>query len=116
MGVWGRSGGSDQCFDLSEGLASERLGLRSQAAALRVRESQTFGRELFPKDAVLFLEIGDNLALLLIDPAGHGDDAGLRRVRGTGSYRPSVAEGSRFLKRPVPTWVVLLSRALCSGC
>ena len=62
--------GGDQCVDLSEGLASEGLGLRGQAAALRVRESQTLGRELFPKDAVLFLEIVDDVALLLlIQPA-----------------------------------------------
>ena len=73
--------GCDPCVTLSEGLASEGLGLRGQAAALRVREAQTLGRELFPKDAVLFLEIVDDVALLLVDPAGHGDDEELQRVR-----------------------------------
>ena len=66
---------------LSEGFASERLGLRGQATALRVRESETLGREAFPKDAVLFLEIVDDVALLLGDPSGHGDDEELQRVR-----------------------------------
>ena len=73
--------GCDQRVDLSESLASEGLGLRGQAAALRVREAQTLGRELFPKDAVLFLELVDDVALLLVDPAGHGDDEDLQRVR-----------------------------------
>ena len=71
----------DPCLDLSEGLASERHGLRGQATALRVREAEPLRREVFPKDAVLFLEVVDDVALLLVDPAGHGDDEELQQVR-----------------------------------
>ena len=36
---------------------------------------------MFPEDAVLFLEIVDDVALLLVDPAGHGDNEKLQRMR-----------------------------------
>ena len=73
--------GVTSVFDLSEGLASERPRLRGQAAALRVREAEPPRSELLSQDAVLLLEIGDDVALLLVDPSGHGDDKELERVR-----------------------------------
>ena len=73
--------GRDQRLDLSEGSAPACPGLCRQAVALRVRTAEPPRAELLAKDAVLFLEIGDDVALLLVDPAGHGDDEELQRVR-----------------------------------
>ena len=36
---------------------------------------------MLSKDAVLLLQIGDDVALVLGDPSGHGDDKELERVR-----------------------------------
>ncbi len=73
--------GGDQRLDLSEGLAPECPGLCGQAAALAVREPEPPRSELLSKDAVLLLEIGDDVALVLVDPSGQGDDKELERVR-----------------------------------
>ena len=57
------------------------LGLRRQTTALIVREPQTSGTELFPKGAVLLLEIVDHLALLLVHPTGECDEHEPQRRR-----------------------------------
>jgi hypothetical protein len=43
---------------------------RRQSTALSVGEPQTSGAELLPQDAVLFLKIIDDIALLLVHPTG----------------------------------------------
>ena len=67
------------CF--TEGTAPNDLGLRRQAAALRVREAEPARGKVFTKDAILCLEIIDDVPLLLVDPAGDGDDKELQRLR-----------------------------------
>ena len=47
------------------GRAARGLGFRRQSTALHVGEPRTSGPELFPQDPVFFLEIVDDLALLL---------------------------------------------------
>ncbi len=101
--------GCDQRVDLSESLASERLGFRGQATTLRVRDARPPWPELLPKDSVLLLELVDDVALLLIDPAGHGDDEELQRVRKlahAGREYPACVQITRFLEAPPPMEVV----------
>jgi hypothetical protein len=66
---------------------SECPGFRRQATALIVREPQTSGAELFSQGAVLFLEIVDDIALLLVHPTGERDEnePQRRRQRGHGA-------------------------------
>jgi hypothetical protein len=69
----------------------ERLGFRGQADTLIVGESHSPGTELFAQHAVLHLEIVDHIALLLMDPAGHGGEEKLqglgRRRHGPAAYQ-----------------------------
>ena len=67
--------------DAPEDAASKGLCFRRQATALRVGEPQTFGPELFMEDAILFLEIIDDIALLLVHPTGERDEHEPKRVR-----------------------------------
>jgi len=60
---------------------SEYLGFHRQTAALLVREPQTSRAKLFPQGPVLFLEIIDNLALVLVHPTGDCDEYELQRKR-----------------------------------
>jgi len=46
---------------------------RGEATALVVGELQTPGTELFAQDAVLFHELVDDVALLLVEPPGECD-------------------------------------------
>ena len=72
--------GGDQCLHLTKRATTEGLGLRGQATPLDVGEAEPAGGELFAQHPVLCLEIVDDVALLLVDPAGHGDDEELQRV------------------------------------
>jgi len=53
---------------------------RRQSTALSVGEPHTSGPELFPQDAVLFLEIVDDIALLLVHATGERDENEPQRV------------------------------------
>lgn len=56
-------------------LAAKRVGERCKAAAFRVGEPQSVAIEVGFEDAVLFLEIGDDILLVPLEPAGdHGDE------------------------------------------
>ena len=68
-------------FDLLEHAAPQALRLGGQPNALVVGEPETARTELLSKDAILGLEIVDDLALLLVDPAGQGDEEKPQRVR-----------------------------------
>ena len=61
--------------------ATDRFGSGGQAAALGVGEPQATRPELLAEHAVLFLEIVDDVPLLLIDPPGDGDDEKLEHLR-----------------------------------
>ena len=50
-----------------------------KSATLIVGESETSAAELLFEDAVLFDEVGDDLGLLTIDPAGEGSEEELKR-------------------------------------
>ena len=67
--------------DISQDAASERLGFRRQSTALNVGEPQASGPDLLPEDTVLFLEIVDDIALLLVHPPGERDEHEPQRVR-----------------------------------
>jgi hypothetical protein len=50
------------------------MGERSEASALGVGEAESAATELGFQNAILFLQIGDDLLLVPLDPAGdHGD-------------------------------------------
>ena len=77
--------GRDEGRDLFEALAAERVGERREAAAFGVRQAQPAATELGFEDAVFLEEIGDDLLLVPLEPAGdHGDqdveDHGVPRV------------------------------------
>jgi hypothetical protein len=50
--------------------APEGPGFRGEPTALIVREAQTPGPKLFPQHAIFLLQIGDDIALLLVHPTG----------------------------------------------
>ena len=66
--------------DVPQDAAAEGLGFRCQSSPLRVGESQPSGPELFAEDAVLLLEIVDDVALLLVHPTGERDENEPQRV------------------------------------
>ena len=70
---------------LFEALATERVGERREAAAFGVGQAQPAATELGFEDAIFLKEIGDDLLLVPLEPAGnHGDedvqDHGVPRV------------------------------------
>ena len=65
----------NQRGDLVQALAAKRVGERRKAAAFRVGEPQSAATEVGFEDAVLFLEVGDDVLLVPLEPAGdHGDE------------------------------------------
>jgi hypothetical protein len=67
--------------------APEYLALDRQATPLIVVQAKATVTELFPEDAVLLLEIGDDVLLLAVDPARGEQDDELRRRRHGGERR-----------------------------
>ena len=60
--------------DLFQAFATERVGERGKAAAFGVGQAQPAATELGFEDAVFLKEIGDDLLLVTLEPAGdHGD-------------------------------------------
>ena len=72
--------GRDQCLEITEGSPTEGLSFRGQATAPRIGESDAARAELLLEDAILFLEIVDEVTLLLVDPAGDGHDEKLQHL------------------------------------
>jgi hypothetical protein len=68
-------------LELEEYTAAHALRLGGQPHALVVGESEATRAELLSKDANLDLEILNDLALLLVDPACQSDEEKLQRVR-----------------------------------
>ena len=73
--------GRDERVQILEHPAAQGLRLGSQTPVLGVREPEPAGGDLLAQDPVLFLEIVNDIALLLVDPAGEGDDEKLERPR-----------------------------------
>src|SRR5262249_50280524 len=74
----------DDRGELAHQASSQRPRLRGEPTALVVGETQAPGAELFAQDTVLFQEIVDDVALLLVEPAGERDQdelQGMRRPR-----------------------------------
>jgi hypothetical protein len=51
----------------------KRLAVSRESMALRVGEPHTSRPELFPQDTVLFMEVVNDIALLLVHPTGERD-------------------------------------------
>ncbi len=84
-----------ECFEIPESLSTEGLGFRGQASTLGVGEPETARTELLAEDAILFLEIVDDVTLLLVDPPSERDDEELDGLR----KRQHVGERSRGPRR-----------------
>src|SRR5262245_12131170 len=59
--------------ELAQQPSAERPDLRGEPSTLIVREAQASGSKLLAQDAVLFLQIVDDVTLLLVDPTGERD-------------------------------------------
>jgi len=66
--------GCDEGGDRCEHLPTEAFCLAGQPAPLRIIEPQPSATELFSKDSIFFAQVIDGILLLLIHPAGHGDE------------------------------------------
>src|SRR5262249_42628889 len=82
-------------FELLEHAVPQTLRLGGQPNALVVGEPGTALTELLSKDAILGLEIVDHLALLLVDPAGQGDEEKPQRVRNWNHRAQPIKEAPR---------------------
>jgi hypothetical protein len=71
----------DDRGELPQQPSPQRPSLRGEPTALIVGEPQPPGAGLFAQDAVLFQEIVDDVALLLVDPAGERDQHELQWMR-----------------------------------
>jgi hypothetical protein len=77
---------------LVQDAAAERSALRRKPAALVIGEPQATVAELLAQDAVLLLEVLDDLALAAVHPAGEHQQQELKR-RGRHA-RPSYARSA----------------------
>ena len=84
--------GRDQGVQVTEYPSPEALGLCGQAPALGVGEPETARTELLSEDAILFLEIVNDVTLLLVDPARDGHDEELQHLGKKATYGASRAE------------------------
>ena len=91
----------DERSEVAERPATHGLGFRCQAATLHIGEPQPPRGELFAKDAVFFLEIVDDVALLLVDPPSNGDDEALQGLR-----------TRKHTKRAYQRWVATMKAAV----
>ena len=66
--------GGDEGRDCCEHLPTEGFCLAGQAVPLRIIQPQPSATELFSKDSIFFAQVIDGILLLLIHPAGHGDE------------------------------------------
>jgi hypothetical protein len=81
---------------LVQDAAAERSALRRKPAALGVGEPQATVAELLAQDAVLLLEVLDDLALAAVHPAGEHQQQELkRRGRHTGHPTPGAPQIGR---------------------
>ena len=67
---------------------ADELGFARKSDSLRVGKAPGFAAQLFEQHAILFLEIIDDVLLVPVHPAGHGDEKELE-VRGHEVENPS---------------------------
>ena len=67
-------------MQVTEYPSPEARGLCGQAPALGVGEPETARTELLSEDAILFLEIVNDVTLPLVDPARDGHDEELQHL------------------------------------
>ena len=72
--------GRDQGVPVTAYPSPEARGLCGQAPALGVGEPETARTELLSEDAMLFLELVNDVTRLLVDPARDGHDEELQHV------------------------------------
>ena len=87
--------------DRIEGPAPQGLRLRRQATALIVGQLQSPAPELLLEDAVLLDQVGNDVLLMPIDPAGDGQEQQLER-EGGGRHRPIVGALNSMPCRRLP--------------
>lgn len=80
--------GRNQCRDQRESSTSYSLCSPGQAPALYVGESNTSPAQLLAKDAVLLLELFDDLLLATIHPASEHQQQEMQRER---THQPGLA-------------------------
>jgi len=73
--------GCDDGSHFSEDPTAQLLGFDGQAPALVVAESKPLAPELLPENPILFLEIVNDVALLLAEPAGNRDQQEAKRIK-----------------------------------
>ena len=78
---------------LSEKLSSHSFGLGGQAAALVIVEAQSLWAQLLAQNSVLFSQVLDQLQLLLVHPAGYGDQQKPERVHGFRHEESNIIAG-----------------------
>jgi hypothetical protein len=64
-----------------ENPTAEYLGFGRQAPALVIAESKPLVPELLPQNPILFLEVGNEIALLLPEPAGDRDQQETKLIK-----------------------------------
>jgi hypothetical protein len=67
-------GAADEGRHLLQTCASEQVGQRRKAAPFGIREAKATTAEFRFEHAIFFLEIGDDLLLVPLEPAGHHGD------------------------------------------
>jgi len=82
--------GRDNGRNVSEHPPSQRFDRDCQAAPLIVVEPQWPGAELYAEDPILLAKIFDDLLLLMIHPASHGDQQQPQRIQGSG-HQPQLS-------------------------
>jgi hypothetical protein len=94
--------------ELAQQPSAQRPGLRGESTTLIVREAQASGSTLLAQDAVLFVQIVDDVALLLVDPTGERDQDELQRMRQPrhdGQATRRWASSANGLAGPNPTFL-----------
>jgi hypothetical protein len=74
--------------------SAELLGFGCQASALAVVEAKPFVSELLPENPILLLEIVNEVALLLAQPARHRNHYQAKRIEGP-AHLVRIAVGRR---------------------
>jgi len=89
----------DQRGQFVKNPSAQFLGPDRQASTLVIVQAQPSVAELFPKNSVLFLEVVDDILLLLVQPAREGNHQQSKRIQSR-AHRVSVTRRQRVMTRP----------------
>jgi hypothetical protein len=81
---------------LSKATPSDDLCFASNSDSLSIGETPGFAAGLFGENSVLFLEVFDDGLLVLIDPAGDGDEQELKMSCHAGTNYSKVLSAQSF--------------------